>query len=174
LRPPPTISFKDNLDGLFVEWYASDRIVLGGRGIPIRVWDRLYKKAADVPRLQKAWRKFRGTWGQWKFIMEEFERLGSSSTTFWAEYKTETGGRMLYQHILDSLQNERARATADLDGLVARIRSFFGGDLRHPDARGKFVYKKSGRTVVVSTNAQIVERWTQLLDEHDDLRLRWE
>ncbi|TFY58509.1 hypothetical protein EVG20_g8123 [Dentipellis fragilis] len=187
LRPPPTISFNNNLDGLFVEWYASDRIVLGGRGIPICVWDKLYKKAgptghdatpkrmsADVPRLQKAWRKFRGIWGQWKFIMDEFERLGSSSTNFWAKYKTDTGGRMLYQHILDSLQNERACATAELDGLVARIRSFFGGDLQHPDAQGKFIYKKSGRTVVVSTNSQIVERWNQLLDEHNDLRLRWE
>lgn len=66
LRPPPAISFSHDLPLLFKHWYDSDSITLGGHGIPIGQWDRLYKKKMGVPHLEKAWDKFRSTWGNWK------------------------------------------------------------------------------------------------------------
>lgn len=66
LRPPPTISFADDVAKLFREWYHSDYIILNGRGIPICEWDKLYKKRIAIQALVNAWDTFRSTWGNWK------------------------------------------------------------------------------------------------------------
>lgn len=66
LRSPPVISFADDVPKLFREWYNSEAIMLSGRGVPIRYWDKLYKKKIAIPKLTKAWDSFRSTWGNWK------------------------------------------------------------------------------------------------------------
>lgn len=66
LRPPPTISFADDVPKLLREWYRSDYIVLDGHGVPISDWDKLYKKRIAIQALVKAWDTFRSTWGNWK------------------------------------------------------------------------------------------------------------
>ncbi|EIM91543.1 uncharacterized protein STEHIDRAFT_108073 [Stereum hirsutum FP-91666 SS1] len=173
LRPPPTISFADDVSKLFREWYRSDYIVLGGRGIPISEWDKLYKKKIAIQALVNAWDTFRSTWGNWKFIITEFERLGCNEVQFFAKFRTDEGARMRYQEILDHLQLERKKRDADLGVKAARVKDFFGGNLECPDAGNTFTYKKSGRVMTVSKNTEIVSRFEGLCSMDLGVQSRW-
>lgn len=68
---PPPITFADDLDQLFTEWYNSRRLVVAGHGIPIRHWDRLYLKKSKVKA--DAWVSYRTRWSNWK--VSDFEAV---------------------------------------------------------------------------------------------------
>ncbi|KAH9858618.1 hypothetical protein C2E23DRAFT_880083 [Lenzites betulinus] len=150
---PPPINFSDDLPRLF----------LNGRGIGVKHWAQFYKKRAHIK--QHAWDVLRVKWGTWKFIVEERERFPSEAA-FWARYSNEKGARLNYQKIIDSLQNERSH-NDERDSAAAL--AFFAGDLSRPEARGYFIYKKSGRSFICNKPAAIAQKWRQLLGDHPDI-----
>ncbi|KAI0057705.1 hypothetical protein BV25DRAFT_1812062 [Artomyces pyxidatus] len=174
LRDPPTLSYADRIDSLFVEWYQSSYIQLDGRAIPVCFWDRLYRKRDG--NSSKAWGSFRGQWHNWKYIILEFEALGRSPAKFWTKYTKANGERMLYNDIIASLKAERksrdnsVQVTTD----AAHARMFFGGDLTREDAGHVFTYRKSGKVMACSRDVEVAKRWRSLLTNNDGIRARWE
>jgi len=61
---PPTVSFADDVESLFTEWYSSTKLVVMGRGIPIHHWDKFYMKKHKIK--PHAWDSLRSTWHNWK------------------------------------------------------------------------------------------------------------
>ncbi|GBE85378.1 hypothetical protein SCP_0705730 [Sparassis crispa] len=134
---PPSIHFSDDIPRLFREWHSSTvlRIPINtGCSIPIKYWDLFYKKKSSVPGKEKAWGRVRMKWGNWKFIVEERDELGSDDA-FWDVYSNENGERLRYQQILDKLKARRADRSACN---AAAARSYFDGNLERADANGAF------------------------------------
>jgi hypothetical protein len=61
---PPTITFADDVESLFTEWYCSRTLIVAGQGIPVRHWDKFYGKRAKIK--PHAWESLRSTWNNWK------------------------------------------------------------------------------------------------------------
>lgn len=59
----PAISFKDRVDELFVHWYKSNILIVGGQGIAIRDWPLVYKNTPG-------WRHFKSSYADWKVSVE--------------------------------------------------------------------------------------------------------
>lgn len=64
---PPSIHYSDDIPGLFRDWHSSGLLVVSGHGIPIKHWDKFYKKrgyggvvTTDV------WETIKAEWGNWK------------------------------------------------------------------------------------------------------------
>lgn len=106
-----------------------------------------------------------------QFIVEEYERLGSDESVFWQKYSTAEGVAMKYQEILNTLRSKRKSSHAML---AKRIKDFFHGDLRDPDTKGAFTYKKNGEVYCVEKDRDIVSRWEGLLANDSSLQTRWE
>ncbi|THH11241.1 hypothetical protein EW146_g8112 [Bondarzewia mesenterica] len=175
LRDPPSIVFSGpgKINELLDEWYRPSKphIVLGGRAIPIRVWDQLYMKTKGAKKSSRAWDAFRMQWHNWKYIVEAYEALGRSKDAFWARFRKPSGEPMNYQAILDALQQERSSAFgAD----AADARHFFGDNLQRDDAGGVFTYRKCGAVHVVSKDKEVAVRWCKLLADEPAIRERWE
>jgi hypothetical protein len=60
----PTLTFADDVDALFTEWYRSQKLVVASQGIPIRHWDKFYAKRAKIKA--HTWASLRSTWHNWK------------------------------------------------------------------------------------------------------------
>ena len=119
-RAPPAQRFSKDITNLFREWESSNLLQINGKGIPVKDWDKIYKKRAGL--FQAAWKAIRVKWGNWKvcsmiilvltkhsllfkFIAEEHVLLGSDNA-FWTKYSNLEGARFGYQQILDSLQRQ--------------------------------------------------------------------
>lgn len=61
---PPAQRFSKDIEGLFRNWKSSNLLKIGERGIPVRDWDKIYKKKVGI--YQKAWDVVRVQWGNWK------------------------------------------------------------------------------------------------------------
>lgn len=61
---PPAITFSQDLSALFTEWHCSDKLVVNGRGIPIKYWPLFYHSKHGIKR--GAWKALRTVWGNWK------------------------------------------------------------------------------------------------------------
>ncbi|KAG2144163.1 uncharacterized protein EDB93DRAFT_548037 [Suillus bovinus] len=85
---------------------------------------------------------------------------------------TDTNGqRVGYTKLCDTLQRQRmARDTRD----AAAARSFFDGNLDHPDAQGIFRYAKSGVSKLMSKDVDVARKWRELLTVNVALAQRWE
>ncbi|KAI0696041.1 hypothetical protein C8T65DRAFT_529848, partial [Cerioporus squamosus] len=153
---PPKVSFANDLPRLFREWHDSDLLTVNGRGIPIKHWERFYKKRVGIK--QHAWDLVRVKWGNWRFLVLERERFDSEDA-FWAKYTDEEGKHLNFQKILDALQG--GRKTDDNRDAAAAL-WFFGGDLTRPDAHGRFSYKKDGKSYVCKKNQAIAVKWRKL------------
>ncbi|KAL7282612.1 hypothetical protein ACG7TL_004084 [Trametes sanguinea] len=165
---PPTINFSDDLSRLFREWHHSTLLVINGRGIGVKHWERFYKKRANIK--QHAWEVLRVRWGTWKFLVEERERFVSDEA-FWAHYSNEHGQPLNYQKIVDILQS--GRINADARDAAAAL-EFFGNDLSRADAHGYFMYKKANKLFVCNKPASVAQKWRQLLRDHPEIAQRWE
>ncbi|KAK7691374.1 hypothetical protein QCA50_004773 [Cerrena zonata] len=153
---PPALHFSNNIDGLLREWHQSQRLVIGGQGIPIKYWDLIYKaKASARPSV---WKAIRAEWGNWKFIAEERDRLGTDKA-FWDKFTGSDGVRLTYQKILDSLQAERMRR--DQQDYDEAIR-LFGGRLDREEAGDTFKYKKDNICHVCTSVQGVADRWRKL------------
>ncbi len=60
----PAISFADDIPGLAKNWHSSNLLVLGGHGIPIKHWDKIYKARFNIKK--NAWKSFRSTYSNWQ------------------------------------------------------------------------------------------------------------
>ncbi|THG99534.1 hypothetical protein EW026_g2836 [Hermanssonia centrifuga] len=127
--PPKGLRYSgDKLDSLFSDWYRSDHVKIEGVGIPIQHWPLIYSTRAGFKK--NAWTVHRSTWHNWKYIMEEYESLGSNRTAFWTKHINTDGTRMSYNQILDSLKADRKRVVKAKDApLAAQAKMFFNGDL---------------------------------------------
>lgn len=169
LRGPPLIHFSRDIEQLCREWESSDLLVVNGRGIPIKYWGEFFKKSKTRGR-NSAWDSIKVEWGNWKFIAEEWQGFPSAET-FWAEYSNPTTrSRFTYQQILNRLTSRRmenaARDAAD-------ARTFFGGNLDHPDANGAFRYLKCGQTHILSKDDAIAKKWRELLNNDPAIASRF-
>ncbi|KAH9927790.1 uncharacterized protein B0H18DRAFT_875189 [Fomitopsis serialis] len=168
LPDPPAIHFSDDIPGLFLEWHASRRLIIAGHGIPIKHWDKLYKKRNKLVETD-AWKAIKVEWGNWKFLVEERERFPTEDA-FWHAYSDEKGERMSYQHILDKLQQGRG-CTDDADYDAAM--KYFEGNLERADTRGLFRYRKRGIWRVCSKRLTIARIWRKLLSEDPEIQANW-
>ncbi|KAJ3473930.1 hypothetical protein NLI96_g12744 [Meripilus lineatus] len=169
--PPPAIHFSNDIPGLFQHWLESNILVIEGQGIPIRFWNVFYHERGSSNSGGGTWTTaVRNEWGKWKFICEEKERLGSEKQ-FWEKYSDEKGAHLRFQTILNRLKGERnARDARD----CADARQFFDGNLARADAKGRFGYTKSGRTVEVATKeSKIAQVWRKILTEDLEIAQRW-
>ncbi|KAF7980680.1 hypothetical protein HWV62_37115 [Athelia sp. TMB] len=164
---PPAITFSQDLSALFTEWHCSDRLVVNGRGIPIKYWPLFYHSKHGIKC--GAWKALRTVWGNWKFVVEERERH-ESDTAFWDIYSN-NGTRLDYTAILLRLADSRAKQ-AEQD--VKDAMRFFDNDLSCHNAGGAFTYKKKGGvTVLVSKPADISKNWRTYLANNPDAALAW-
>ncbi|KAI0752952.1 hypothetical protein C8Q80DRAFT_1118221 [Daedaleopsis nitida] len=164
---PPKVSFANDVTRLFREWHHSTLLVINGRGIPIKHWERFYKKRAGIK--QFAWDRVRVQWGQWKFLVEARERFPSEEA-FWAKYTDENGQQYGFQKLLDHLQGDRKDgSTHDAEAALW----FFGNDLSSSRALGYFTYKKSGKMLICSKPQAIAEKWRKLLREQSEVAADW-
>ena len=76
----------------------------------------------------------------------------------------------MYQQILNRLASRR---TEDAVQDAANARTFFEGNLNHPDANGAFQYLKRGQTHVLRKDNAIAKKWRELLDNDPDIALRF-
>ncbi|KAI1789724.1 hypothetical protein LXA43DRAFT_1096140 [Ganoderma leucocontextum] len=165
---PPKVTFADDLSQLFKEWYVSDLLLVNGRGIPVKDWDRFYKKRIGIK--QHAWELVRVQWGTWKFIVTERQRFASEEL-FWAHYSDKDGNRLNFKTICDLLQDGR-KENDERDAAAARW--FFGNDLADPAAHNYFHYKKSGKRYLCTKVQTIAAKWRQLLREHREVAQQWD
>lgn len=70
VQSPPAVSFADDIAKLAREWYSSSILTIAGHGIPIRHWDKVYKKKARIKN--GAWASFRSTWNNWGVSRQAF------------------------------------------------------------------------------------------------------
>ena len=105
-----------------------------------------------------------------QFLVEERERFPSEEA-FWAEYSNEKQERMSYQQILDRLKMARTHQD-DLD--YEAVMRYFDRNLDHVDAKGKFRYKKGGKSVLMCKRRDVAKKWRELLAEDDTLRVGWD
>jgi hypothetical protein len=104
-----------------------------------------------------------------QYIAEERERHHDGAS-FWHKFSNKEGEPLLYKAILEILAKQRnANAVQD----ATNARSFFGGDLDHPDAKGAFSYVKSGKTFLATKDDVIARRWQTLLKDDPDISSRW-
>ena len=104
-----------------------------------------------------------------QFLVEERERFPSEEA-FWAEYSNEKHEPMSYQQILDRLKAARAHQD-DLDYEAAM--QYFGSNLDRADTKGKFRYKKGGKSMLMCKRRDVAKKWRELLAEDNALRVRW-
>lgn len=104
-----------------------------------------------------------------QFLVEERERFPSEEA-FWTEYSDEKQERMSYQQILDKLKAARTHRD-DLDYKAAM--RYFGGNLDRADAKGKFQYKKGGKSMLMRKRRDVAKKWRELLAEDDSLQAGW-
>ncbi|PBK62316.1 hypothetical protein ARMSODRAFT_1024925 [Armillaria solidipes] len=62
----PAVSFADDIAGLARNWHSSNLLVLGGHGIPIKHWDKIYKARFNIKK--NAWKSFRSTYSDWHVL----------------------------------------------------------------------------------------------------------
>ncbi|KAH9842317.1 uncharacterized protein C8Q71DRAFT_852898 [Rhodofomes roseus] len=166
---PPAIHLSDNIPSLFREWHTSNLLTIAGRGIPVKHWDKVYKKRSGVVETD-AWHALRVEWGNWKFLAEERDRF-SSEDAFWDKYSNEERERLSYQQILDRLQKDRTWTdAADYDAAMR----YFGGDLGRSDTQGVFRYKKSGKWRICDKKLTVAKKWRALLEKDETIRANWE
>ncbi|GBE85534.1 hypothetical protein SCP_0800510 [Sparassis crispa] len=108
-------------------------------------------------------------WGNWKFIVEERDELGSDDA-FWEVYSNENGERLRYQQILDKLKARRADQSA-CDAAAAH--SYFDGNLERADANGAFRYHKRGVWYTHSKDTDIAKHWRSLLKNSLEIAHSW-
>lgn len=106
--------------------------------------------------------------------MDEFESFGSVYR-FWGVYTDQLGNRLGYTQILVVLKVKRKDSyvssyTADANA----ARTFFNGDLRQPGAQGAFSYRKGKTVKVYASDEKIALSWRKLLEDDEDVRLRWQ
>lgn len=56
---------------------------------------------------------------------------------------------------------------------AADARTFFGGNLDHPDASGAFRYLKCGQTHILSKDDAIAKKWRELLNNDPAIASRF-
>lgn len=61
---PPAIHLSADIDTLLWEWNNSRRLIIGGRAIPIKCWDQVYKVKAGAG--SGIWDMIRNEWGSWR------------------------------------------------------------------------------------------------------------
>ncbi|KAH9913413.1 uncharacterized protein B0H18DRAFT_888284 [Fomitopsis serialis] len=169
LPDPPAIHFSDDISALFRDWHMSQWLRINGRGIPIKHWDKIYKKRNGLVETD-AWKAIKVEWGNWKFLVAERERFPSEET-FWNMYSDEKGEKLSYQQILDKLQEGRG-CTDEVDYNAAM--QYFGGDLDRADAHGAFRYRKSGKWIISSKKLVVARTWRKILAEDAGIRSNWE
>lgn len=69
----------------------------------------------------------------------------------------------MYQQVLNAIKAENKSKVPGEAELAANILKFFGGNLDHATAQGKFVYHKGGGKRCVSSAKEIVKRWDLFL-----------
>ncbi|KAJ8593715.1 hypothetical protein M405DRAFT_699270, partial [Rhizopogon salebrosus TDB-379] len=169
LQGPPLIHLSKDIQQLCQEWESSKLLVVNGRGIPVKFWGEFFKKSKTRMEFS-AWDSIKVEWGNWKFIAEEWQCFPSAEA-FWKEYSSpETGSRLAYQQILNQLS---LRRTENAARDAADARTFFGGNLNHPDANGAFQYLKRSQTHVLSKDDAIAKKWRELLESDPVIALRF-
>jgi len=91
--------------------------------------------------------------------MEERSRF-TSDDAFWATWSNSSGQRIGYTHLCNTLQHQRVER--DLHDAAA-ARSYFSGNLDHPDAQGAFRYTKTGVSKLMSKDVDVARKWRELL-----------
>ncbi|THU80405.1 hypothetical protein K435DRAFT_809902 [Dendrothele bispora CBS 962.96] len=74
---------------------------IDGHGVPLRVWDCVYKYTNN-----KRWKGVKSRWNDWKWVAEYYSN--TTDTAFWAEfYDHDKDRHMTYTNIIKQLRDER-------------------------------------------------------------------
>lgn len=169
--PEGVISFTDNVDRLFREWYSSSTVRLLGVGVPLRYWSDLYQGIRS-----DSWSALKKPYSEWKVRLSRFPRRVpsktsflqtimmayehfASETAFWHEYsvldeKTGSQIRFNWTRLVQSCR----RTLRERDARDAQLAKAEYGD----SFKELFSYKKSGETKVLSNPLGIAERYRAL------------
>lgn len=68
LPDPPTVIWSNKISELFKDWHNSNRLVIRGRGIPVKYWPLFYSQKVKGARRVKpqAWEGIKAEWGKCK------------------------------------------------------------------------------------------------------------
>ncbi|KAM5536758.1 hypothetical protein V8D89_009597, partial [Ganoderma adspersum] len=165
---PPAQHFSKQIPKLFAEWDTGTLLRVSGQYIPLKHWPDIYRaRAGGKPGV---WDTLKVEFANWKYLVEEKERLGSEDA-FWAVYTKEDGSPLGYQKILDRLKKARAdRDRADANA----ARKYFGNDLLRVDTNGAFQYEKGGKMKLYVKDHAIAGAWRKLLVRDPVVLARWE
>ncbi|KAI0347704.1 hypothetical protein BDW22DRAFT_11297 [Trametopsis cervina] len=170
LCDPPGIHFSQQISQLFQHWHNSDLVRLNGHGIPVKHWDKLFKVRGAGVGHSGQWATIRVEWGNWKYIVEEMELLGSENA-FWIKYTDGNGEPCQYKSILNMLKT--ARITKDVRD-AENAKTYFGNDLARADANGAFMYRKTGALHVLTKTDKIANAWRGLLARDPGVAQAWQ
>ncbi|PBK65763.1 hypothetical protein ARMSODRAFT_1021807 [Armillaria solidipes] len=176
----PAVSFADDIAGLARNWHSSNLLVLGGHGIPIKHWDKIYKAQFNIRK--NAWKSFRSTYSDWhvhaplrclptgmvtdnlhlQFMVNEFLSYPTEAD-FWRAYTNEAG-RLPYQKILNKIEQKCVTSKADFSVDADAAREFFDHDLSKAPRSSRqgevsFSYRKLGKWCVKKSNEEIAKAW---------------
>ncbi|KZV72099.1 hypothetical protein PENSPDRAFT_733693 [Peniophora sp. CONT] len=177
----PSLSFSspERYKLLFQQWDSTDVnvndafLVLptrkpGAQVIPVSVWNQLFQKKTRLAA-DDAWNDMKSSWHNWKYLVEEYHRLGSSYERFNAQY-TVDGVLQSYTTILSRLRAERGRQQAQD---VRDAKAFFGNDLFCDRAGDTFRYKKTNAMCNMKESGRISQAWRKLLATDETVRREW-
>jgi hypothetical protein len=166
LPEPPSLTYKTkgDLERLVEDWTSSTLITVGGMGIPLCLWKKLYKNIRpDV------WKRIKDQWTKFKFIVGGYKSF-ESSEEFWRAMSlppTLCNSKMVsFKKISAALRNMRMdRDRED----ASRARDAYP----ETEFRKMFSYRKHGKEHIMRRAQDVARRYrvhnkqTMYWDEED-------
>lgn len=183
VRPPPAISFADNLrllnemwDDTPGHWGGHSVLKIKGVPIPIVYWREVYARSKSGGLKPNQWKQLKGSWFEWKVsisftkaywkrevycadyliyikVIVKRWRQGSEDD-FWREFSTDSGQRMMYTAIIDRLAQARKESDNEM---ASRAKQEYGDDFSKV-----FCYKKNGLCFVKVKACDIAKQYRRL------------
>ncbi|KAF8815090.1 hypothetical protein BYT27DRAFT_7249457 [Phlegmacium glaucopus] len=166
VRPPPAISFADDLWLLNEMWddtpaYWGGHSVLNIKGVPIPIayWKEVYARSKSGGWKPGQWKQVKGSWFEWKVIVKRW--CQGSEDAFWREFSDTSGQRLTYTAIIDRL----AQAQKKSDNEMAKHAKQEYGD----EFSKVFCYKKNRACFVKTKACDIAKQYQRLKNITDDM-----
>jgi len=166
VRPPPAISFADDIRLLNEMWddapgHWGGRSVLHIKGVPIPImyWKEVYARSKSGGWKPSQWKQVKGSWFEWKVIIKRWRQ--SSEEEFWEEFSTASGQRLMYTAIVDRLAQARKENDNEM---ASRAKREYGDEFSKV-----FCYKKNGACFVKVKACDIAKQYRRLKNIADDM-----
>jgi hypothetical protein len=165
VRPPPAISFADDLrllnamwDDTPGQWGGHSALNIKGVPVPIVYWKDVYARSKSGGWKPSQWKQVKGSWFEWKVIVKRWRQ--GSEDDFWREFSTASGKRLTYTAIVDRLAQARKENDSEI---ASRAKQEYGDEFSKV-----FCYKKNGACFVKVKASDIAKQYRMLKNITDD------